>query len=199
MEVARICRAHGNEAMPDGTLSLMETALIIPVAAAEPAVGAFRERLDQSASFGVPAHITVLFPFLQPAQIDHAALAALIAGHDSFAFTLAQTRWFGQTVLYLAPEPDAPFRALTQAVWQHYPQCPPYGGAHDDIVPHLTIGHDHPLDTLRTAEQTIAAALPIRATATSVRLIGRPDSTSAWQPLQDFALGAAQPDRGEST
>jgi 2'-5' RNA ligase len=178
----------------------METALIIPVAAAEPVVGAFREQLDLSAPFGVPAHLTVLFPFLEAAQIDQAALAALIASHDSFTFTLSRTGWFGQTVLYLAPEPDAPFRALTQAVWQRYPQCPPYGGAYDDVVPHLTIGHDQPLDTLRTAEQTVAAALPIDATATSVRLLGRLDSTSAWQPLQDFPLGASQTNsHGQST
>nr|WP_239124060.1 2'-5' RNA ligase family protein [Rhizocola hellebori] len=85
----------------------METALIVPVAAAEPAVGAFREQLDSSAPFGVPAHITVLFPFLDSAQIDQAALAALIASHDSFSFTLARTSWFGQTVLYLASEPEA--------------------------------------------------------------------------------------------
>nr|WP_239124059.1 hypothetical protein [Rhizocola hellebori] len=59
-------------------------------------------------------------------------------------------------------------------------------------MPHLTIGHDHPVEALRTAEQAITAALPINATATSVRLIGRLDSTSAWQPLQDFPLGASQ-------
>jgi hypothetical protein len=167
----------------------METALVIPVASAEPTVGVFRERLDSSASFGVPAHITVLYPFLEAAQIDHDELAALIASHDSFAFALRRACWFGQTVLYLAPEPDAPFRALTQAVWQRYPQCPPYGGAYDDVVPHLTIGHDQPLDTLRQAEQTVTAALPIDASATSVRLLGRVDSTSAWQPLHDFPLG----------
>lgn len=34
-----------------------ETALIIPVPAAEPVVGALRSRLDRAAAWGVPAHV----------------------------------------------------------------------------------------------------------------------------------------------
>src|ERR1700761_7063123 len=49
-----------------------QSALLIRVPAAEPAVGAHRARLDASARDGVPAHLTVLYPFLPPAQIDDA-------------------------------------------------------------------------------------------------------------------------------
>ena len=54
-----------------------ETALLLPVPAAESSVGQHRARLDQAARDGVPAHITVLYPFLPPAGIDAALLAAL--------------------------------------------------------------------------------------------------------------------------
>ena len=46
-----------------------ESALLVSVPAAEPAVSAHRSRLDPGAPLGVPAHITVLYPFLPPAAI----------------------------------------------------------------------------------------------------------------------------------
>jgi hypothetical protein len=68
-----------------------ESALLVPVPAAEPAVGQHRARLDEAARDGVPAHITVLYPFLPPAGIDKTLLAALgrlFAGRTVFGFTL---------------------------------------------------------------------------------------------------------------
>ena len=42
---------------------VLRSGLIIEVPEAETAVAAWRERLDPQAVLGVPAHITVLFPF----------------------------------------------------------------------------------------------------------------------------------------
>src|SRR5271165_1046229 len=67
-----------------------ETALLVPVPAAEPAVSRHRARLDQAARDGVPAHITVLYPFLSPAGISEpllALLAKLFAGTSAFEYT----------------------------------------------------------------------------------------------------------------
>jgi hypothetical protein len=55
----------------------MQSALLLAVPAAEAAVGPHRARLDSSALDGVPAHITVLYPFLPPAEIGPDALARL--------------------------------------------------------------------------------------------------------------------------
>jgi len=41
--------------------------------------------------------------------------------------------------MWLDPEPALPFRDLTNAVWRMFPQHPPYGGAHPDLIPHLTL------------------------------------------------------------
>jgi hypothetical protein len=46
----------------DGLTS--ESALVVLVPEAEPLVGPFRERYDPSASAGMPAHITINYPFL---------------------------------------------------------------------------------------------------------------------------------------
>ena len=66
--------------------------------------------------------------------------AASVASVPAFECTFAQTRWFGEDVLWLAPEPGQPFRALTTALHAAFPQYLPFGGIHPDVVPHLTIG-----------------------------------------------------------
>jgi hypothetical protein len=53
-----------------------ETALLLPVPAAEPAVSRHRARFDVAARDGVPAHVTVLYPFLPPAGISEPLQAA---------------------------------------------------------------------------------------------------------------------------
>ena len=140
-----------------------ESAVIVAVPEAQSVVGSFRTDLDRAALRGVPPHVTVLYPFLPPEQIDagtRAALAEAVASTEAFDVVLARVGWFGDTVVWLAPEPDGPFRALTQAVHHRFPQCPPYGGVHSDSIPHLTIGHDAPVDHLR-------ATIPVSTRSTS--------------------------------
>ena len=43
-----------------------ESAVIVAVPAAEPAVRAHRQQFDRAAAWGVPAHVTVLYPFVPP-------------------------------------------------------------------------------------------------------------------------------------
>jgi hypothetical protein len=88
---------HGQEITSD-----LESALLLLVPAAEPVVGEHRARFDASARDGVPAHLTVLYPFLPPALIDDTVLASLIAlfaGYPAFG-----SRWTGSagstTALY---------------------------------------------------------------------------------------------------
>jgi 2'-5' RNA ligase superfamily len=83
-----------------------QTALIVPVPEAEPAVGRFRASLDRAASWGVPAHVTVLYPFLPPQLVDDQVLAALrdiVAGVPRFDIVLTHVDWFGDTVVWVAP------------------------------------------------------------------------------------------------
>ncbi|NUT18736.1 MAG: 2'-5' RNA ligase family protein [Hamadaea sp.] len=169
----------------------LETALIVPIPEAEPAVGALRARLDSSAAWGVPAHITVLYPFLPPEQLTDDALAAVAevcAATPRFTTKLASVRWFGDAVVWLAPEPDQPFRDLTDALWRRFPQAPPYGGTFDDVVPHLTIGHDAGREALDAAEQAVAPHLPITVDATEVRLLQGASGSQPWVTVRSFAL-----------
>ncbi|MEU5674126.1 2'-5' RNA ligase family protein [Micromonospora sp. NPDC047753] len=169
-----------------------QTALIVPIPEAEEAVGPFRASLDRAAGWGVPAHVTVLYPFLPPQQIDEQVLAVLhetIAGIPRFDVALTDVGWFGDTVVWLAPQPARPFRELTSAVWQQFPEAPPYAGAHSDVVPHLTIGHDAAKPTLSHAAETISTHLPINAAIDRVRLIAGTPDTSPWRTVCEFPLG----------
>lgn len=169
---------------------VLRSGLIVEVPEAEPAVSLWRSQLDPMAALGVAAHITVLFPFAPPTSIDEAtrdALRALFGAITVFDFRLVATRWFDQNVLWLAPDPAAPFRALTRAVTEAFPACPPYGGQFADVVPHLTIGDHGPADAMHAAERQLHIALPISSTARSVALMTEL-STGRWTRAERFPL-----------
>ena len=175
-----------------------QSALLLPVPAAEPAVGPHRARLDAAARDGVPAHLTVLYPFLPPDQVDDAVLAALgrlFASFPAFTFALDRVAWFGEQVVWLAPRDPAPFRAIVAEAWAAYPQCPPYEGQHTEVVPHLTVGHQGTPADRRAAADAVAPLLPIEAVATEVILMAGPDPAGpdtppgSWRTLKAFPLG----------
>jgi 2'-5' RNA ligase len=172
--------------MPDPTPDLprsqegtsdLGTALLVLVPVAEPVVGEYRARLDASSREGVPAHMTVLYPFLPPALIDDAvlaSLAALFGPFPAFTFTLDRVGWFDEAVVWLGPRDEAPFRALTDLAFASFPSCTPYGGQHADVVPHLTIGDLGGPAALRAAGEAVRPSLPIQAMAAEVTLMTGP-------------------------
>jgi 2'-5' RNA ligase len=155
------------------------TALIVPVPEAEPFVAGLRLRHDPMAALGVPAHVTVLFPFAPPDDVDEEGVAALAAAHGAFAFELAAVRRFGDEVTYLAPEPAAPFSALTDAVVGRWPAYPPYEGVHDEVIPHLTVG---------LGVVDVDVRLPIRCDARELDLLEEA-ADGSWSTRRRYPLG----------
>jgi len=177
------------------------SALLVAVPEAERAVGEYRARLDSSARDGVPAHLTVLYPFLPPAFIDGAVLASLrrlFAGFAPFNVTLDRVSWFGEDVVWLAPRDDKPFRALTGAAFAAFPSCPPYGGGYADVVPHLTIGDQGDVTDRRAAARAVAGRLPIGARVTEVSLMTGPAPGNLETPPGQWRTLAAFPLRARS-
>lgn len=170
---------------------LGEGALIIPVDVPVP-VRRLRDRMDPVAAQGVPAHITLLYPFIPPAAVEddtRRTLEQIFASEPVFSFALTRVaRW--PDVVYLEPEPDEPFRRLIGALTAAFPGYPPYGGAHADVVPHLTIAQDQPADYLDAAEHALPAMLPIRDVAREALLLGHLP-TQPWQTHLHLPLGAA--------
>jgi hypothetical protein len=192
-------RSGTDARLPAGVPGEWRSALLVAVPEAEPAVREHRARLDSSARDGVPAHLTVLYPFLAAASIDDAVLVALrrlFAGFAPIDVTLDRVNWFGEDVVWLAPRDDAPFRALTGAAFAAFPGCPPYGGAYADVIPHLTVGDQGDLADRRAAAQAVSRCLPVEARVTEVTLMSGPapgglgNPPGQWRTLTAFPLGA---------
>lgn len=165
--------------------------LIVEVPEAEPVVARHRERLDANARLGIPAHTTVLFLFMPPRAIGPAALTQLecqFAAVRQFRFQFDRTAWFGDEVLWLAPRDPGPFRALTRTVADAFPAILPYGGQYGDSTLHLTVGHGHPVTSLRAAEESVRPHLPIDAQATAVTLVTQQTSSRLWTKAATFTL-----------
>ena len=120
-----------------------------------------------------PAHVTVLFPFLDGGSVDEGAVADVLASFAAFPFTLASRERFDDGVRWLRPQPSEPFLRLTQAVWRRWPEHPPYEGAHDEVIPHLTITRDD-------------APVPVAARADEVWLIE--ERPAGWVLRRSFPL-----------
>ena len=164
------------------------TALIVAVPEAEPVVGEWRAKHDWSAQHGVPAHITLLFPFMPAEAVDEqliADLRDLFSSQPAFAYRLPRVARFPD-VAWLSPEPAEPFKALVALIVSSYPDYPPYEGIHDEVILHLTVaeGGNELQDEVDAA---LTPQLPIEAQASEVTLIVE-DESGRWQSRERFPL-----------
>lgn len=171
-----------------------ETALICRVPEVERYIAHYRQRFDPSARRNVPAHVTVLYPFMAPDEIDDEvleSLARIARAVPCFEYRLAETRRFPVS-LYLAPQPDASFAALTEAVQRAYPEFPPFAGKFDTVVPHVTVAHadDAQLCEIEVELRiAMASGGPVKARCHEMVLIE--NSSGRWEEMRRFALGAS--------
>jgi 2'-5' RNA ligase len=158
------------------------------VADAEPLVGAHRDRLDPTTRRGLGAHVTLVYPFVEPARITDATvrdLRAALAPVAPFTCAFPALRWFSDRVLWLAPDPVDPFLEIADRIVRGVPGCPP---PQRDLVPHLTVGlrrHASRAD-LEDAADAISPALPLTTRVESVQLMVR---AATWETLAEAALG----------
>ena len=123
----------------------LSTGLIVPVEAAADLLAPWLSRLP-AAGRALPPHVTALWPFLPVEAFDPAAerrLEEVLAGVPAFTFALTRVAELADAAVLL-PEPAAPFRALTRLIWDEWPECPPFGGAFDDVAPHVVVAVDPP-------------------------------------------------------
>jgi len=167
------------------------TALIIAVPEAEALVGEWRELYD-SASLGIPAHVTLLFPFVPAEEAGEPLLTELrelFAGEPAFSFSLPRMARFPD-VAWLVPQPARPFRRLTELICSRYPHYPPYEGTHEEVIPHLTIGVGN-AELQDEIEAALTPHLPIEAEAREVALLVENES-GHWTRVDSFALGSVR-------
>jgi hypothetical protein len=175
-----------------------ESALVILVPEAEPIIDRLRQRYDPSAAVGMPAHITINYPFLPGLPVDAATidqLRGLFSGFSPLRYALVEVRKFFDAV-YLAPEPSEPFMELIRAVIAQYPESPPYGGMFAKIVPHLSLAQSENAAELEFVLRAFApgsdGSLPIEASADRVWLMD--NRKGRWEKRHAFHLGPITPE-----
>jgi 2'-5' RNA ligase len=166
-----------------------QSAIVIPVPQAESLVAAYRLEYDPVAVAGVPAHITLIVPWLPPDDIgagDLRELGDTLEGISAFDFSLRRVSWFGRAVLWLAPDPVEPFTKLTGILADRF-GTPPYDDEFDEVVPHLTVAHASDGVELGGVAQHLTEGLPVACRATQVLVMvgdGR-----VWSVRQTYELG----------
>jgi len=165
--------------------------IVVPIPEAEPIVQSWRTRYDPVASLGVPAHITLLYPFLAADELNADGLAFLtdlFGRTPAFQITLAEVGRFPD-VVYLAPDPVEWFVALTQALSARFGLLP-YGGVYESVVPHLTIAQSVAPAIMDQIATQVAPHLPIAVSIHEVWLMEqRPERL--WQHRVTFPLGTS--------
>ncbi|MFK4067837.1 2'-5' RNA ligase family protein [Streptomyces sp. NPDC029674] len=185
-ERARSTRTAERDGWPDLP---GDTALTIRVPEANPLVRA-----------GFPAHVTVLYPFLNESRFTattRADLADVFAAHAPFTLTFGEFRRY-PGVLYLPPAPDTPVRALTRALTTRWPEAVPYRGIFTPpLDPHLTVANHEGPATYEAAydalETTLAPALPVVSHVDTVHLIVTDGPGEGWRDLTTYRLGTGGP------
>lgn len=170
-----------------------ESGVVLEVPEAEPLVARWRHRHDPAADTGVPAHITLLYPFIPPDRLTPESLEALrtIARRAiPFRFALVGVDEF-PGLLWLRPEPSSAFVALMRQLWAAYPSFPAYGGRYPDPTPHLTVAVVEPGEgqeaLRRELEGELAGQLPVECAASALTILGS-DAGGRWSARHRFAL-----------
>jgi 2'-5' RNA ligase len=127
---------------------LSSSGLVLLVPELEPAIGDLRAQHDPAARQGMPAHITVLYPFMDPVKLgptQRGRLAEVVRSFAAFDLSFSRIGRFPE-VLWLAPDPVEPIVQMVRAIAAAFPDYPPYAGQFDTVIPHVTVAHGDGLD-----------------------------------------------------
>lgn len=154
------------------------TVIVITVPEAEPAVDLLRREHTKDGAEGMPAHVTLIYPFTDDSQLVAGRISevrAVLERFSSFEFELSAVRRFDnlpdESYVWLAPSPSEPFIEIVEALASAFPENPPYGGAYPAIVPHLSVAASTNESLLDHVADQIADALPIKARAEAARIL----------------------------
>jgi 2'-5' RNA ligase len=166
-----------------------QTALVLEVRLPD-ALETLRLRSIADAPDGIPAHVTLLYPFADERQVDDAVVAsveAIVAHHAALTITLGEGRRFPDT-LYASVEPDAAIRALQAELAAAFPALPLYGGDFP-FEPHVSIVEGAAARATKPFADPAWAELPVSQRVTAVDLITERDGR--WASRHRFALRGA--------
>jgi 2'-5' RNA ligase len=164
---------------------------VIVRATLPPALERLRRRSVGDAIVGVPAHLTMLYPFLDPARLGRAVrrtLAEIAAALQPFDYRLTGAATWPDTV-YVAVDPVAPFVELQRRLAAAFPEFPIYGTDPGfEFVPHVTIAEGPPVNDPATLADPAWRSLPRPGRAASIEVIAR-SADAPWRTIWRLPLG----------
>lgn len=142
---------------PHSSKTQLQSALmVIPPSSVQHFAAPLREKYAYESFSQGPAHITLMYPFINPNEIALALepLSRICSQVKPFDLTLDHYGHF-ETAHYLALLDPTPVINLSQALLSAFPDYPPYEGNYGpDLIPHLTLA------SLETKEEVQAINLP---------------------------------------
>jgi 2'-5' RNA ligase len=163
-----------------------DTALVLAVRL-PPGLEALRMRSIADAPRGIPAHVTLLWPFAAEDSFEQGVLdlvEAIVARHEALDITLGERRRFPDT-LYASVEPDAPVRARLAELAGAFPTLPLYEGAFP-FTPHVSVVEGVGAIGTDAFADPAWAELPVRQHVDAVELIACRDGV--WAASRRFPL-----------
>jgi 2'-5' RNA ligase len=148
----------------------------------------YPERIPEN----IPLSITLLYPFAPREELTDEQLRMLrgfFASRHPLSFDIARVaQWPDRSrAVYGVPEPEETLRSTMLALWELFPEFPPYGGA-DDPPPHasLTLAGDD--ETLAHVESHLDGVLPAHFDVDEAVLMeeAEPD---VWRVRETFPFG----------
>jgi hypothetical protein len=150
------------------------TTIVAPVPEAEAAVASWRARFDPWAQLGVPAHITLLTPFLPVELIDGAVIdrmRSIWTRRSVLPVVLSQVAQIPGAIALL-PEDATPLEGLTAELLAEWPELRPQVRTGFARPYHITIACRDDRALLAQLSEELAPKLPLRADLGSLLVFG---------------------------
>jgi 2'-5' RNA ligase superfamily len=168
-----------------------QTGLVVPVPAADALLGLVESRHSGTVREGVPAHVSLLYPFVGVAELDERviqALRELVAGHEPMPVQFAEC-YRREGFVALRPDPIEALTELTRKACERWPDLVPYEGLYGKVEPHVTVALRASEETAVMIEREVTEQLPISAELREVVLVA---FEGRWRLRGRFEFGAGQ-------
>lgn len=169
-----------------------QTAVAIPVPAADALLASVAARFPGVVREGVLAHVSVQYPFLAADALDDGVigeLSALFAGQQPMTVTFAECGR-REGFVYVRPDPIRGLEGLTGWVRQRWPEVVLPEWVAGEVGPHLTVAMGASPQDADTIERETVVMLPITAELCEAWLLA---FDGRWVLRQRFEFGTTAP------
>ena len=143
----------------------------------------------------IPLSLTLLYPFAPASEVDAhlEKLRGFFAARPPLRFALTRVAQWENGDSYAVPEPDDSLRETMRALWQAFPEFPPYGVADSDPPPHASLTRgvpELPAPGRAEVEERLDGLLPAPFVVRAATLLEE-EEPDLWRVRDSLPFGAA--------